>query len=139
MKGPRTTLDMLTALALPVGIALVVQGSSPATGATLVEAAPPTAVSFATDVKPILDKRCVSCHGGMWEGEERTELSLNMTTYEGLMAGSEYGTIIEPGNPDESLMIEMIEDGDMPDEGDPVPAAELAVLRTWIAEGANNN
>ncbi len=96
-------------------------------------------VSYANDVFPILEKRCIRCHGGMDEGEIRLELSLNMTTYEGLMIGSEYGEVVTPGDPDDSVIIQMIEDGDMPDEGDPVPPEELALLRAWIAEGAQNN
>jgi hypothetical protein len=33
----------------------------------------------------------------------------------------------------------MIESGDMPEEGDKVPAEELELIKTWITEGANNN
>lgn len=140
MTGPRIKFDTLMALALPLGIGLVLQGSVPASSAAVAPAeAIPAAVSYATDVKPILDNRCVSCHGGMWEGEKRTELSFDMTTYEGLIAGSEYGAVIEPGNPDESLLVEMMEMGDMPEEGDPVPPEEIETIRTWIAEGALNN
>jgi hypothetical protein len=101
--------------------------------------APRPEVSYADDVYPILENRCIRCHGGIDEGEVRLELSLNMTTYEGLMLGSEYGEVITPGDPDDSVLIQMIEDGDMPDEGDPVPPEELEILRAWIAEGANNN
>lgn len=139
MTGLRIRLDALAAVALSLGLFLAVQGSVPAPADAPALQAGPRAVSYANDVKPILDNRCVSCHGGMWEGEQRTELSFDMTTYAGLMAGSEYGTVIEPGKPDDSLLIEMIEMGDMPEEGDPVPPEEIEVLRTWIAEGAKNN
>jgi hypothetical protein len=33
----------------------------------------------------------------------------------------------------------MIIAGDMPEDGDPVPAEEIELLRMWIAEGALNN
>lgn len=132
------------ALALPLGAGLIVV-SSPATGTSGTAPAGvtfepvPVVASYAEDIVPIFEQYCVSCHGGEWEGEVRTELSLNMTTYEGTMAGSEYGTVIEPGDPDNSLLLEMIEDGDMPEEGDPVPAEDIAKIRAWIAEGAENN
>jgi hypothetical protein len=62
-----------------------------------------------------------------------------MGTYEGLMAGSDYGTVVEAGDPGASLLVEMIESGDMPEEGDPVTAEELELIKTWITEGAPNN
>ena len=145
MKRLRPVSNLFGALALPIGIALVVQGSVPATPPVTPVAPPVTPVAqvdgvrFSTDVLPILEKSCVSCHGGTYEGEPRTELSLNLSTYEGVMAGSEYGTILEAGNPDESLLVEMIENGDMPEEGDPLSADEIATIRSWIAEGATKD
>ena len=140
MKPLRTKLETLSALALPLGIALVVQGSVPPATAGPAPAAIDRDVSFANQIMPILQENCVSCHGGVDEnGEVVVELSLDMTTYEGLMAGSEYGSILEAGNPDESLIVEMVEMGDMPEEGDPLSPEQIELLRTWIAEGARNN
>lgn len=137
MLPTRIELTYLLALVLGSG-ALFVQAET-ANGAAGAPTAARAQVSYANDVFPILEKRCVRCHGGIDEGEVRLELSLNMTTYEGLMLGSEYGEVVTPGDPDDSVLIQMIEDGDMPDEGDPVPPEELEILRAWIAEGANNN
>jgi uncharacterized membrane protein len=128
--------DVVSALAVTVGIGLAVQTGATADAtrdsAELRSDAEP--VSFAQEVMPILEARCVECHS-----EENAELGLKLDTYEGLMAGSDYGSIVEAGDPDGSLMIDMIQSGDMPEEGDPVPAEELEVLRTWIAEGAEKN
>lgn len=135
---------LLSAMILPVGVALAVQGSTPASepaeqGAILWTHTGEE-VSYQNDVVPILEQYCLSCHGGVDEaGEKVVELGYDMSTYEGLMAGSDYGTVIEPGDPDGSLFIEMIVNGDMPEEGDPVPPEQIEVLRTWIAEGAQNN
>ncbi|MDH3223296.1 MAG: hypothetical protein OEO23_06240 [Gemmatimonadota bacterium] len=97
-------------------------------------------VSFAGDVLPIFQNRCVECHGGVDEnGEERREALLDLRSYEGLMAGSEFGEVIEPGDAEASYLLEMIVEGDMPDEGDPVPEAEIETIRSWIAAGAENN
>ena len=41
--------------------------------------------------------------------------------------------------PDGSLLVDMIASGDMPEDGDPMPAEELEVIKAWIAEGAENN
>jgi len=99
-----------------------------------------TTISFSRDVFPILERTCVSCHGGVGpDGEVVTEEGLDMTTYEKLIAGSLYGTVVEPGDPDESYLMELIIGGDMPKEGDPLAPEEIEVIRRWIAAGAANN
>lgn len=97
------------------------------------------AVSFASDVMPIFEQSCVNCHGGEYEGEQRMEASLDLRTYEKLIVGSEFGTVIEAGDPDGSILLEMISVGDMPEEGDPLTPEQIELIRTWIAEGAENN
>ena len=139
---PGVRPELLPAFALPMCIGLFLQGSDAVVGPDpdprhdLSHAE----VSYSGEVVPILEQRCLQCHGGLDEnGEQRVELGLNMTTYEGLMAGSEYGSVIEPGDPEGSLLLEMIVEGDMPEEGDPVPPEEIEVIRAWIQEGAANN
>ena len=126
--------DITAALAAVVGIALAVQ----ADGNTQVKDPVTTAVtqrevSFAEEVLPILEKYCVECHS-----EESAELGLKLDTYEGVMGGSDYGTVVEAGDVG-SLLIEMIASGDMPDGGDPMPAEELDVIKAWVTEGAQKN
>ena len=102
--------------------------------------APADTVSFANDILPIFRQRCAQCHGGEDEdGEVRTEVSLNLLEYEKAMAGSEFGTVIEAGDPGNSFLLDMIMDGTMPEEGDPVPEEEIALIRAWIEAGAPNN
>lgn len=97
-------------------------------------------VSFADDVLPIFRNRCAQCHGGAGEdGQTRTEASLNLLEYERVMMGSEFGTVVEAGSAENSFLLEMIVEGDMPEEGDPVPEDEIQVIRAWIEAGAPNN
>ena len=97
-------------------------------------------ISFADDILPIFQKRCSECHGGEGEdGQVTTEAYLNLLSHEGVMAGSEYGTVIEPGAPEASTLIDMITSGEMPEEGDPVPPEEIQLIRAWIEAGAPNN
>ncbi len=126
--------DVISALAVTVGIGLAVQTGADTLATVQGDRTEGEPVSFAQEVMPILEARCVECHS-----EENAELGLKLDTYEGLMAGSDYGTIVEAGDPDGSLMIDMIQSGDMPEDGDPVPPEELEVIRTWIAEGAEKN
>ena len=126
--------DLIAALAVTAGIGLAVQ-----TGDAPVETATPTLdthleVSFASEVMPILERHCWECHS-----EDNAELGLKLDTYEGVMAGSDYGTVVEAGDADGSLLVDMIASGDMPEDSDPMPAEELEVIKTWITEGALNN
>jgi hypothetical protein len=127
--------DVLAALAVTAGIGLAMQAD--ADGSRVMAAASTNShaeVSLATEVMPILEKYCWECHS-----EESAELGLKLDTYEGIMAGSDYGTVVEVGDADGSLLVDMIASGDMPEDGDGVPAEELAVIKAWITEGANNN
>ena len=100
----------------------------------------PEAVSYEAEIQPFFDKNCVSCHGGVDDtGEKRLEAALNLTSYEGVTAGSEFGTVIEAGDAAGSILLEMVEAGEMPEEGDPATPEEIELLRTWITEGAENN
>jgi hypothetical protein len=127
--------DVISALAVTVGIALAAQADFDSSRSPLSLASDShAAVSFADQIMPILEARCTECHS-----EENAELGLKVDTYEGIMGGSDYGTVIEAGDADGSLLLEMIIAGDMPEDGDPVPAEEIELLRMWIAEGALSN
>ena len=64
------------------------------------------------------------------------------------MAGSARGRIVTPGNPDASRLIRYVESKEldlgsryarMPFLNDPLSPRQIAILRSWIAEGANND
>jgi len=93
-----------------------------------------TGVSFVNDIKPIFDARCIKCHG-----VERTKEGLDMQTYENIMAGSRNGPVIEPGNADNSYLVQQIVNGEMPDRGEPVTPDELQLIIDWVNQGALNN
>jgi Planctomycete cytochrome C len=127
--------DVISALAVVTAIGLAFQSDlGDERVAESVEFSTHQAVSFSEDVMPLFEKHCWECHS-----EESTELGLRLDSYEGLMLGSDYGTVIEPGDAAGSLLIDMVESGDMPEDGDPVPPEELEVIKTWIDEGAENN
>ena len=92
-----------------------------------------SAVDFAHEVVPILEKNCVECHGG-----QKAKGGLSMDTRALLLEAD----VLTLGEPDDSLMIEVLtaEDPDekMPPPGKkkaPLKPAEIEVLRRWIAEG----
>lgn len=86
--------------------------------------------SFVREIGPILATHCGSCHINKSEGK------FNMATYGMLAQGPPEGTVIFPGDPTGSRLIETIEQGDMPRGGGKVPEAQLRLLKEWIAAGA---
>lgn len=142
MRLHRAT-GLLSAIVFPLGLGLAVQSTvaahQPDGMSVSVPFAPMVidAENYARDIDPIMQKYCVSCHGDVGaDGEKVVEMGLDLTSYAGMMAGSTYGTVVEAGNPGNSLLLEMIEAGDMPEEGEKVPAGLIEVLRAWIAQGA---
>ena len=89
-------------------------------------------VSFAQDILPILTGHCGECHN-----DTARTAGLSLTSYAGITAAA---GVVVPGDPDGSMLIQMIQDGMMPPGGRTPPTAdELAALRAWILQGAPNN
>ena len=97
-------------------------------------ASPASEVSYARDVRPILESRCASCHMG-----ELVSEGLDMNTYDSLMKGSENGPVIVPGNARDSLLVEKITEGKMPKRGPKLTPAQIQIITDWIDAGAPNN
>ncbi len=98
-----------------------------------------TKVSFQRDVLPIFEARCIECHG-----PDKVKGSLRMDTVARLFEGDPEWWSVVPGKPDESLLVERVElpadDPDaMPPKGDRLTAEQIATIRTWIAEGAEDD
>ena len=93
-----------------------------------------TTVSFANDILPILDSRCKNCHGG-----RETKEGLNLTTYAALMAGSENGLILTPGDADNSLLAEQVITQEMPKRGPKLTPPQVQLIVDWINQGALDN
>lgn len=101
----------------------------------------PTALAnadvFLDVVQPILNARCVACHG-----ESRSDGDLRLDSFEAIVAGGEHGGAIVAGDPAESLLLQRLylpldHKEHMPPAGRPQPTdADLAVLDWWIADGA---
>lgn len=89
-------------------------------------------VQFADEVFPILRRRCVECHGaGLQEAGLRFDDGA-------VLRGA---AVITAGHPETSELWRRVtlsddNEGRMPPTGDRLSAAELAVLRSWIEQGA---
>lgn len=97
---------------------------------------------FAKVIQPVLEAKCVSCHGA-----EKRKGRLAMHTFEALAAGSGNGPIVE-ADADDANRIELIfraelpetDDEHMPPQGKPqLTPEELAIIKWWIKEGAHED
>jgi mono/diheme cytochrome c family protein len=89
---------------------------------------------FRERVAPVLEKRCVSCHG-----EVAPKGGLTLSTASSLLKGGKSGPSVVPGMPEESLLVENItgEPAAMPKKGPPLSARQSADIRQWISDGAH--
>ncbi len=89
-------------------------------------------VDFQTEIRPLLNEHCVACHGGV---KQAADLSF---VYQDQLA-----SVVEPGSPDDSYLIERIVSDDdeermpPPDHGRALNAEEVALLSRWIQQGAD--
>ena len=92
-------------------------------------------VQFAKDVRPILESRCVSCHG-----PDKQRGGLRLDRKADAQKGGDSGLAIQPGKSKDSLMLHRttsaIGTERMPPKGDPLTAAQIASLKEWIDAGA---
>lgn len=98
-----------------------------------------TEFSFESDVLPIFEQRCIKCHGGITDGEERVEEGLRLTSYEEALAGSMNGPVIEPGDVENSYLIELIGEGKMPKKEPRLLPAQIRTITAWVEAGAPDN
>jgi hypothetical protein len=96
------------------------------------------AVEFNRDIRPVLTTHCTACHGGV-----KTAGGVSFVYREKALAAGKSGKrTIVPGRPEESEMMRRVTSDDedevmpKPEHGPRLGAAEVAVLRQWIAEGA---
>lgn len=107
-----------------------------ATEATAAEdtATEPAAVSFQNDVLPLFVDHCSECHG-----DDEPEEGLVLTSYKDVMAGSIYGSVVKPGEPDGSYLVELVATGQMPKRGADLTPDQVDTIVAWIEAGAPDN
>lgn len=88
---------------------------------------------FRDKVANLLEQRCLSCHQG-----DEPKGGLSLSNAKSVEAGGDTGPVIVPGNPDDSVLIQVVS-GDKPSmpKGAPaLSAADVTLLREWIKTGA---
>lgn len=132
---------MATKTALPVSIALTAIGLS----------ACEREISFAADVKPVLDHNCIQCHSAAGEGEMASGFAVD--GYDSVIKGTKFGQVVVPGSAMSSALYLVVAEKTAPEirmpphhakalaegRGRPLSEDEVAVIETWINQGAKNN
>ena len=120
-----TTRKTILALVLLTGIAGIIVYS------TIEEN-----VDFNAEIKPILNKKCISCHGGVRRQGDFSVLFRSEAL--GKTKSGHYGIV--PGRPDQSEMIRRIKLKDpeerMPYQHQPLSTKEISLLTRWVKQGA---
>jgi len=152
-KSEHTSLDILKAIShslhkrrasfltgfLAAGLLLASEGTSLIRGSVFAS----TGVSeqeftegdtlFITKVKPVLDGQCLRCHGS-----SLPRGGLRVDSREALLQGGGRGPAIVPGHPEQSLLIEAVnQTGElkMPRKGK-LSDEEIQALADWVKVGA---
>ncbi len=93
-------------------------------------------IDFNTQIKPILNKHCIHCHGGVKQNG-----GFSMMTRAKILAPTDSGQpAIIPGNPSSSEFIKRLTTADleerMPFEAASLQEPEIDLLTQWVKEGA---
>ena len=96
-----------------------------------------SAIAYANVVQPILQERCVSCHG-----PAKSNGGLRVDTWDLLAKGGKHGLVLKPGTSSQSALVRRIdlpveEKEHMPPRGKPqLSDDDLTLLEWWVAAGA---
>ena len=92
-------------------------------------------VDYVKQIKPVLRERCYACHGAL-----KQEAGLRLDTVALVTKGGENGAVVDVREAVQSLILKRVtatvESERMPPEGEPLSAAQLGLLKAWIAQGA---
>jgi hypothetical protein len=123
------TAALLAGLLLGAGPASAPAEKSAGTSAASVD---PTEGMWSRHIQPILNNRCIKCHGG-----ERVKGGLDLRNQQAVFAGGTDGSVVIPGKPGESPLYQRLTttgDDHMPPEREPqLTTEETGFVREWIA------
>lgn len=129
----RFTSKRWLVLFAPVG-AFVAMACAPAILVAVAPASsfePADSIVFESDIRPLFQEHCVGCHN-----PEKRKANLDLTDVKSFLRGGESGPVFKAGEPEHSLLFELVHKGEMPRGKDKLPEPEIDVIRRWIAGGA---
>lgn len=101
----------------------------------VVATAKANAADYAQQIKPLLQHRCFACHGAL-----KQEAGLRLDTVAAMRIGGDSGPIVEPENPELSILLKRLRHSDpsqrMPPEGEPLSDKQIGWIESWMKNGA---
>lgn len=93
-------------------------------------------VDFVREIQPIFAARCYDCHGAA-----KQESSLRLDSRENTFKGGYHGPAVVPGDSAKSVLYQVItathkELDPMPKKGERLTEQQVALIKTWIDQGA---
>lgn len=93
--------------------------------------------SFASRIRPVIQRQCVSCHG-----PEKQKGDLRLDTPDYIRSGVRGKAVILAGKPEQSILFQAItklvgDDDRMPPKGAGVSPSDVATIKKWIMDGAD--
>jgi hypothetical protein len=133
----KTWIKLTVLLAVPLGLVL----AATAHAGELPPAAAKSGVTYAGDIKPILDNSCVKCHSG-----DKPKGHLKLDSLEGALKGGKDGKVIIEGDSVKSPLVlsaaHLAGDPDlwmppkkMENKFPPLTPDQIGLVRAWIDQG----
>jgi uncharacterized membrane protein len=132
----------MTAVALTATLGLAITAAAQDAAATLSPASTKQGVTYATDIKTILDASCAKCHSG-----DKPKARLKLDSLEDALKGGKDGKVITPGDSANSFVVKSVahltadHDTWMPPLNNragikPLTPEQIGLIRAWIDQGA---
>jgi hypothetical protein len=113
---------------------LAVAGPAIGVSALAADDAPTKKINYQDDLAPVFRESCFGCHNA-----DKAKGGLNLTNFSSMMSGGSSGTVIEPGDPANSYLYQLVtheSEPHMPLNSPKLPEAKLAIIRRFIEDGA---
>jgi len=95
-----------------------------------------TSIDFQKEIRPLLESRCYECHGPQ---KQKSGLRLDRKS-SALQGGDSGKPAVLPGKSGDSILVQKITSKDpdeiMPPKGEKLSATEVALIKSWIDQGA---
>jgi mono/diheme cytochrome c family protein len=137
-----TNTIKLTAVALTATLGLAITAAAQDAAGTLPPASTKQGVTYATDIKTILDASCAKCHSG-----DKPKARLKLDSLENALKGGKDGKILTSADSANSFIVKAVahltadHDTWMPPLNNragikPLTPEQIGLIRAWIDQGA---
>ncbi|MBI3853772.1 MAG: hypothetical protein HY298_26315 [Verrucomicrobia bacterium] len=141
MLNHKLTLSLTIVSVLAISVFTVAAAEKKVDVSKLPPASDKKGVTYAKDIKPILEKSCFKCHG-----PDKQKSKLRLDSLEAALKGGENGPDVIPGKSAGSTLVHNVahigdEDDYMPppdnkDKIPPLTKEQIGLIRAWIDQGA---